>query len=264
MIQARDLTKIFPSRGGGKENIGHSDDQKKGEIRAVDSISFECKPGGIFGLLGPNGAGKTTTLRLLSTILHPTSGTALINGADVVKNPLLARRQIGFLSSDTKLYGRLTPKEMVFYFGRLYGMKDNAIELRTEEIFRTFDMLDFQDRRNDRLSSGMQQKVSIARTIIHDPPVLVMDEPTFGLDIMASRVVVQFISKCKEDGKTVIISSHVMAVAEKLCDEIAILHRGKIMAAGSLNDLQVRTGKQDLEEIFIHLVKEENGGEDRL
>jgi sodium transport system ATP-binding protein len=257
MIQANELTKIFPSRGEG--NSRHSEDRGKRGIRAVDSISFECNPGKIFGLLGPNGAGKTTTLRLLSTILHPTSGTALINGADVVNDPLLARRQIGFLSSDTKLYGRLTPKEMVFYFGRLYGMSDDVIELRTEEIFRAFDMLDFQDRRNDTLSSGMQQKVSIARTIIHDPPVLVLDEPTFGLDIMASRVVIQFVHKCKEDGKTVILSSHVMAVAEKLCDEIAILHRGKIMAAGSLNDLQAKTGKHDLEEIFIHLVGEVNG-----
>ncbi len=246
MIQVKELTKIFK-------------DRKRGEVRAVDGISFECKPGRIFGLLGPNGAGKTTILRILSTILRPTSGTALINGADVVEDPLKARRQIGFLSCDTKLYGRLTPREMVFYFGRLYGMDEDTIARRAEEIFQLFGMKDFIHRRNDRLSSGMQQKVSIARTIIHDPPVMVLDEPTFGLDIMASRAVIQFIRKCREEGKTVILSSHVMAVAEKLCDEIAIIHRGRILATGTLKEHQERTGKEDLEEIFVHLVGEENG-----
>ena len=246
MIQVKELTKIFK-------------DRKRGEIRAVDGVSFECKPGRIFGLLGPNGAGKTSILRLLSTILRPTSGTAFINGMDVVKDPHRARRQIGFLSSDTKLYGRLTPREMVFYFGRLYGMDEDAIARRAEEIFQLFGMKDFIDRRNDRLSSGMQQKVSIARTIIHDPPVMVLDEPTFGLDIMASRAVIQFIRKCREEGKTVILSSHVMAVAEKLCDEIAIIHNGKILDTGTLKELQEQTGMKDLEEIFVHLVEEENG-----
>jgi len=246
MIQVIGLTKIFENR-------------KKGEIRALEDVSFECKPGRIFGLLGPNGAGKTTTLRILSTLLHPTSGTARINGSDVIKDSLEARRQIGFLSSDTKLYGRLTPREMVYYFGRLYGMEDDAIARRTEEIFHSFGIQDFMDRRNDRLSSGMQQKVSIARCIIHDPPVLILDEPTDGLDIMASRAVIQFIHRCREEGKTVVLSSHVMAVAERLCDEIAILYKGRILAFGTLKELQEGTRKEDLEEIFVHLVGEEGG-----
>lgn len=244
MIQVIGLTKIFENR-------------KKGEIRAVDGVSFESKPGRIFGILGPNGAGKTTILRLLSTVLQPTQGTALINGIDVVQDPLHARRQIGFLSSDTRLYGRLTPKEMVYYFGRLYGLDDDIIARRTKEIFHQLGIIEFMDRRNDRLSSGMQQRVSIARSIIHDPTVLVLDEPTFGLDIMASRSVIQFIRKCREEGKTVILSSHVMAIAEKLCDEFAILHKGKVLALGSLQELQERTGKMDLEEIFVNLVGEE-------
>jgi sodium transport system ATP-binding protein len=209
----------------------------------------------MIGLLGVNGAGKTTCLRILATILRPSSGTAIVNGHNVVDEPEKVRANIGFLSTATALYGRLTAREMVEYFGRLHGLSKEALRQRIESIFATLDMNEFRDRRCDKLSTGMKQKVSIARTLVHDPPVMIFDEPTHGLDVLISRTVVNFIRDCRARGKTVIFSTHVMREAEKLCDTIAFIHNGRIMAEGTLAQLRERAGAQDLEDVFINVVE---------
>ncbi len=243
MIEAEGLTKIFR-------------DRKRGEIRAVDHVSFRASPGQIYGLLGANGAGKTTTLRMLATILQPTEGTAKVAGFDIVGEPERVRQNVGFLSTATALYGRLTAEEMVAYFGRLHGMNGEALRARIDELFATLDMNEFRDRRCDKLSTGMKQKVSIARTLVHDPPVMIFDEPTLGLDVMTARTIVSFIRDCRARGKTVIFSTHVMSEAEKLCDTIGIIHDGTLRAEGTLTQLQQRYTEEDLEEIFVRAVGE--------
>jgi sodium transport system ATP-binding protein len=242
MIEAERLCKVFQ-------------DKKRGEVRAVNDVSFICKPGQIYGLLGANGAGKTTTLRMLATILEPTSGTARVAGFDLMKDPENVRANVGFLSTATALYGRLTAQEMVEYFGRLYGLDDSTIERRINEIFTRLEMNDFRDRRCDKLSTGMKQKVSIARTLVHDPPVMIFDEPTIGLDVMAARTIVQFIRECRDNGKTVIFSTHVMSEVEKLCDQIGIIHGGRLLAEGTLADLRQQYALHDLEDIFVRIVE---------
>jgi sodium transport system ATP-binding protein len=243
MIEARQLTKVFR-------------DKKRGEVRAVDGVSFRCQPGEVFGLLGVNGAGKTTCLRILGTILQPSSGTASVGGFEVVAEPEKVRAHIGFLSTATALYGRLTAQETVEYFGRLHGLPETLLRERLDGLFATLDMNEFRHRRCDQLSSGMKQKVSIARTLVHDPPVMIFDEPTHGLDVLTARTVVNFIRDCRARGKTVIFSTHVMREAEKLCDRIAVIHNGRIMAEGTLEELRERTGAQDLDDVFISLVEE--------
>ena len=242
MIEARELTKLFR-------------DKKRGEIRAVDKVSFRCLPGQIYGLLGANGAGKTTTLRILATILKPTGGTASVAGYDVGKEPEKVRASVGFLSTATALYGRLTAQEMVEYFGRLNGMDDGVLKKRIDELFGRLEMNEFRDGRCDKLSTGMKQKVSIARTLVHDPPVMIFDEPTLGLDVMTARSIVRFIRECRERQKTVIFSTHVMSEAEKLCDTIGIIHNGKLLAEGTLEQLRQRHGMTDLEDIFVHVAE---------
>ena len=241
MIEARSLSKQFQ-------------DKKRGVIRAVDNVSFVAKPGQIYGLLGANGAGKTTTLRLLATILEPTDGTAVVQGYDVVESPEKVRAAVGFLSTATALYPRLTSQEMVEYFGRLNGLDEPTLKKRVDEIFERLDMNGFRDRRCDKLSTGMKQKTSIARTLVHDPPVMIFDEPTVGLDIMTARSIIGFIRECRDRGKTVIFSTHVMSEVEKLCDVIGIIQSGKLLAEGSLSQLRAQSGEDDLEEIFVKLV----------
>jgi len=241
MIETRGLTKVFQ-------------DKKRGAIRAVDNVSFVCQPGQIYGLLGANGAGKTTTLRMLATILEPTDGTAVICGHDVIDAPEKVRANVGFLSTATALYPRLTSQEMVEYFGRLNGLDETTLKKRVDEIFNRLDMNSFRDRRCDKLSTGMKQKTSIARTLIHDPQVMIFDEPTIGLDIMTARTIVDFIRECRQRGKTVIFSTHVMSEVEKLCDVIGIIQSGKLLAEGSLAELRVRYRQNDLEEIFVQVV----------
>ncbi len=231
-------------------------DKKRGVIKAVDQVSFTCQPGEVYGLLGPNGAGKTTTLRLLSTALKPTSGTARINGIDVTSDPQRVREQIGFLSGNTGLYGRLSAREMVTYFGKLYGMSTEQIAARCDKLFAMLDMNDFADSRNEKLSSGMKQKVSIARSVVHDPPVMVFDEPTTGLDVMSSRTIVEFIRRCRDEGKSVIFSTHIMSEAVRLCDRVAIIHLGKIYREGTVGQLLEHTGTDNLEDAFIKIVGE--------
>jgi sodium transport system ATP-binding protein len=241
MIEARLLTKIFR-------------DRKKGEIRAADRVSFRVQPGTIYGLLGANGAGKTTTLRLLATLLKPTSGTAIVAGHDVAREPDKVRANVGFLATSTALYGRLTAREMIAYFGRLNGLDGPALRDRIRSLADGLEMHDFLDRRCEKLSTGMKQKTSIARTIIHDPQVMIFDEPTLGLDVMAARAIVRFVRDCRGRGKTVIYSTHMMSEAQKLCDVIGIIHAGALRAEGTLADLQARTGESDLEECFIKIV----------
>jgi len=242
MIEAQQLRKVFR-------------DKKRGEVRAVDGVSFHCKPGQIYGLLGANGAGKTTTLRMLATILQPSAGTAKVAGHDVVQEPDQVRTKVGFLSTATALYGRLTAREMVEYFGRLNGMENGKLRQRIDEIFTRLEMNEFRDRRCEKLSTGMKQKVSIARTIVHDPPVMIFDEPTVGLDVMTARTIVHFVRECRDRGKTVIFSTHVMSEAEKLCDTIGIIHNGKLLAEGTLAELRARFGLEDLEDIFVKVVE---------
>ncbi len=240
MIEARELSKVFS-------------DKKRGDVRAVDRVSFTCVPGEIYGLLGANGAGKTTTLRMLATILAPTSGTAIVAGYDVVREPEKVRANIGFLSTATALYDRLTAFETVEYFGQLYGLDSARIKQRSDELFKALDMEEFRDRRCAKLSTGMKQKVSIARTLIHNPSVMIFDEPTSGLDVMTARSIIDFIRQCRDQGKTVIFSTHVMSEVEKLCDRIGIIHGGQLRTEGTLEEMRVRYRKVSLEEVFVEV-----------
>jgi sodium transport system ATP-binding protein len=241
MIEARQLTKTFR-------------DRKRGEIHAVEDVSFRVLPGQIYGLLGANGAGKTTTLRLLATLLQPTRGNATVAGFDVTTHPAEVRARVGFLAASTALYARLTARETLAYFGRLNGMSDAAIALRTQALADDLAMHEFLDRRCDKFSTGMKQKTSIARTLIHDPPVMIFDEPTLGLDVMAARTIVQFVRECRARGKTVIYSTHIMSEVEKLCDVIGIIHGGRLLAEGTLENLRASYREHDLEEIFVQAV----------
>ncbi|MHC4960170.1 MAG: ABC transporter ATP-binding protein, partial [Planctomycetota bacterium] len=230
------------------------DPRRGGEFRAVDGASFTCEPGRIFGLLGPNGAGKTTTLRILSTTLVPTAGRAIVDGIDVVEDPTAARQRLGFCTGTTGIYERMTPVEMIRYFGRLYGMRGDALEARILELLDLFDMQGFRDTPNGKLSAGMRQKVSLSRTIVHDPPVLVFDEPTVSLDVLVARTVTEFVEQCRERGKTVILSTHIMGEVERLCDDVAILHRGAILDQGPVHEVKQRHGKDSIEELFFELI----------
>jgi len=241
MIEARGLSKRFQ-------------DKKRGEIRAVDNVSFTCQPGKIYGLLGANGAGKTTTLRMLATILEPTDGTAIVCGHDVVEQPEKVRANVGFLSTATALYPRLTAQELVEYFGRLNGLDEPTLKKRVDDIFNRLDMNGFRDRRCDKLSTGMKQKTSIARTLVHDPPVMIFDEPTTGLDVMTARTIITFISDCRDRGKAIIFSTHIMSEVERLCDHIGIIHDGKLLADGTVPELRAKYAEHNLEEIIVKVV----------
>ena len=229
-------------------------DYRKGWVPAVVDVSFDCHPGAIFGLLGPNGAGKTTTLRILSTVLRPTGGRAVIAGHDVAIEPEAVRASIGYMSASTGIYDRMTAWELVEYFGRLYDMKPEPLRERMEAIFEWLQMDDFRDVLCAKMSTGMRQKVSIARTIVHDPPVLIFDEPTSGLDVLVARVVLRKIAELRDQGKTIVFSTHSMHEVEKLCSRVAIIHKGRVQAEGEPLELLDRFGQPDLEELFFHLV----------
>ena len=247
MIVAHQLTKTFK-------------DKKRGVITAVADVSFTCQPGRIYGLLGANGAGKTTTLRMLATLLKPATGAITVAGYDAATAPEQVRANVGFLAASTALYGRLTAREMIAYFGQLNGMSAEAIRTRIKQRADELDMHEFLDRRCEKFSTGMKQKTSIARTLVHDPAVMIFDEPTLGLDVMTARSIVKFVRECRNRGKTVIYSTHVMSEVEKLCDTIGIIHGGRLIAEGSLADLQARFAERDMEEIFVKAV----GGEAAL
>src|SRR6201997_5285210 len=241
MIEARGLSKRFF-------------DKKRGEIQAVENVRCRCQPGQIYGLLGADGAGKTTTPRRLATTLAPSNGTALVCGYDVVEQPEKVRANVGFLSTATALYPRLTAQELVEYFGRLNGLDEPTLKKRVDDMFNRLDMNGFRDRRCDKLSTGMKQKTSIARTLVHDPRVMIFDEPTLGLDVMTARTITAFIRECRNNGKTVIFSTHIMSEVEKLCDTIGIIQSGKLLAEGTLDQLRQKYSENDLEEIFVKVV----------
>lgn len=243
MIEITELTKVFR-------------DRKRGPVKAVDNVTFDCRAGEVFGLLGPNGAGKTTVLRLISTALRPTAGSGKVMGYDFVHEPTDVRRSIGFLAANTGLYGRLSPREVLRYFGRLFAMKEKLINERIDKLTVEFDMEEFIERPCDKLSTGMKQRLNIARAILHDPPVMILDEPTAGLDVLAARNIVEFIRRSRADGKTVLLSTHVMTEVDKLCDQVGIIHRGKLLFLGPVLEFRKSYG-QDLEEGFIKLVEEQ-------
>jgi sodium transport system ATP-binding protein len=241
MIHVERLTKSFS-------------DLRRGTVSALDHVSFDVQSGEIFGLLGPNGAGKTTCLRILSTVLRPTDGLATVAGYDVATHPAEVRSSIGFMSGNTGLYDRMTAWELVEYYGRLYGMPEEKLQHRLTDLFTTLQMHDFRDTQGAKMSTGMRQKVSIARTIIHDPPVMIFDEPTAGLDVLVARELLKKIASLKDQGKCIIFSTHIMREVEKLCDRVAIIHKGRILAQGSVAELQERCGHTDMEELFFDLI----------
>jgi sodium transport system ATP-binding protein len=241
-VEVRELTKVFF-------------DESRGHVRAVDGIDFECRPGEILGLLGANGAGKTTTLRMLATILRPTSGVARLMGHDVLEEPEAVRRSLGFYSASTALYPRLTARETLEFFARVNRYPSDRVKARVDELVERFGIATYQGARVEKLSSGMKQKVSIARTVAHDPPVLIFDEPSVGLDVINAIEMQNVVRELKEDGKAILFSTHIMSEAEKLCDRIAIIHKGGILAQGSLTELRGSTGKHYLEDIFVHYVQ---------
>ena len=245
-------------------------DLKRGRIRAVDEVTFTARPGEIYGLLGPNGAGKTTCLRILSTVLRPSDGSAIVAGHNVVEDPQAVRQSIGFMSNNTDIYDRMSAVEIVAHFGRLYGMTPSQLDARIDEIFDLLRMDDFRDTLCAKLSTGQRQKVSIARTIVHDPPVLIFDEPTTGLDVLVARTVLKVVERLKEQGKCIIFSTHIMREVERLCDRIGIIHRGRILAEGTLDDLVDEYGQPDVEELFFDVIRRadpdavpELGGDER-
>jgi sodium transport system ATP-binding protein len=241
-VVVRDLTKSFY-------------DESRGEVQAVNSINFECKSGEVFGLLGANGAGKTTTLRMLSTILAPTKGTATILGHDIVTDPAAVRRNLGFYSASTALYPRLTARETIEFFARINQYPQDRVAQRVNDLVDRFGISKYANARVEKLSSGMKQKVSIARTVAHDPPLLIFDEPTVGLDILNALEMHEIIKEFRAHGKTIIFSTHIMSEAEKLCDRIAIINSGRILACDTLDNLRLATGARYLEDIFVHYVK---------
>ncbi len=240
LIEARGLTKDF------------------GDFRAVNEVSFTVEKGEIFGLLGPNGAGKTTTLRMISGLLSPTAGEATINGFSMQQSQMNARRSLGFLTGDMDLYRRLNPREVLMYFGKLYETPKAELEERVERLIEAFGITSFVDRHCEKLSTGQKQRVSIARTLVHDPQVVVLDEPTTGLDIMASEFILQFIRKmAKEEGKALIFSTHNLTEVERLCDRIAVVHQGNLVYLGDIDGIKAETGAATLPKAFFELVQDE-------
>jgi sodium transport system ATP-binding protein len=243
MIHVHELTKYYS-------------DLRRGRFVALGGISFHAQPGQIYGILGPNGAGKTTVLRILSTVLRPSSGTATINGCDVLTQSDQVRRQIGFMSANTAVYDRMTGWEMVEYFGRLHGMAEEPLHRRMEQLFEQLKMNDTRDVLGAKMSSGMKQKVSVARAVVHDPPVLIFDEPTLGLDVLVARALLRSVTELREHGKCILFSTHIMREAEKICDRVAILYRGQILAEGALDELRDQHRQHDLEELFFRLISQ--------
>ena len=226
-----------------------------GVFRALDNVSFSVPPGEIYGLLGPNGAGKTTCLRILSTVLKPSCGVAEVAGTNVMHDAAAVRSKIGFMSCNTGIYDRMTAREMVEYFGRLYGIPEDRLQPRIEEIFDVLNMHEIRDRLGSKMSTGMRQKVSIARTIVHDPPVIIFDEPTSGLDVLVARNMLEAVDSLRDQGKCIIFSTHIMREVEKLCDRIAVIHKGQIVDEGTLPELADRHEQPDVEELFFDLIK---------
>ncbi len=241
LVQVQNLCKSYP-------------DANQGEFVALDNVSFVAKAGEVFGLLGPNGAGKTTALRILATILQPTSGSVRVFNFDVTKQADYVRHSIGFVSNNTAIYDRMSAWELVEYFGRLYALPDDHLYPRMEKIFRKLQMEDFKECPGAKMSTGMKQKTSIARALIHDPPVLIFDEASLGLDVMVARALQSIVMDLRDQGKCIIYSTHIMREVERLCDRVAIIYKGKVVDSGTLEDLAERHQQNDFEELFFQLL----------
>lgn len=241
MVIADNLVKVFPAPDGG-------------EKRAVDGLSFRVGRARIYGLLGPNGAGKTTTLRLLSGLMSPTAGRAILAGHDVARDPQAVKRVIGFLTANTGLYQRLSPRELLLYFAELHGLANDQARARAEYLIDWLDMGDFADLRGGALSTGQKQRTNIARALVGDPPILILDEPTLGLDVLSNRVILDFIVRERREGKTIILCTHYLDEAESMCDAIGLLHNGRLVAEGTLEELRAFSGEQRLSNIFLKIV----------
>jgi len=241
MVKVTDVHKTFRSR--------------KRTVKAVDGATFIAKPGRVFGLLGPNGAGKTTTLRMISTLLKPDKGKVEVFGFDTIKNPTEVRKRIGFLTSDMKLSGNLSPRDLLYFFADLSKVPRKRAKERIKELASYLDMENFLDETVKKLSTGMKQKASLAVSLIHDPDVIVFDEPTNGLDILTARTVTDFIKDFRDQKKNVIISTHVMSVAEKLCDDVAIILDGKLVENNNIESLYDKYDTNDLEDIFFKVAE---------
>jgi sodium transport system ATP-binding protein len=245
MVRTQDLRKEFC-------------DAKRSPVQAVDGVSLQALPGRILGILGVNGAGKTTLLRMLSTVIRPTGGSAQVAGFDVEREPGRVRASIGFMSSSTALYGRLTGRETLDYFGGLYGLEGKRLKDRKELVIETLGLHEFLDRLCDKLSTGQKQRISIARTILHDPPVLFFDEPTNGLDVVTSQTILEYIERTRDEGKTVLFCTHIMSQAERVCDDVVVLHKGVVRGQGDPAQLMADTGQPTLEAAFLRLIGEED------
>ena len=241
MIRVEDLTKVFPNPDGTEKT-------------AVDHVSFAVQPGEIYGLLGPNGAGKTTTLRMISGLLRPTTGQVWINGLEVTDRPVLVKRQIGYLTANTGLYARLTPREMLEYFATLYDIPRTEARRRIAELVGWLGMDTYLQLRCGALSTGQKQRVNIARALIADPPILVLDEPTLGLDVLSNRLILEFIRTQAGAGKAVLLSTHALDEIDRMCRRMGLIHNGRLIAEGELDTLREQTGCQRLSEVFLHLV----------
>lgn len=253
MVEISQLTKIYRLSKKQMRELKTKDTIKK----AVDGISFTAKPGEIYGLLGPNGAGKTTTLRCISTLLKPTEGSVKVCGFDTVKESEKVRESIGFLTNEIKLDPQFSPEYMFEFFGHLHGMSEKDIGKRKEELFHYFGITEFKDKKIDELSTGMKQKAAIAVSLIHDPQVVIFDEPTSGLDIITARAVTDYLKLLKKRGKLVLISTHIMSEAQKLCDRIGIIINGHMVMEGTLYEILESTAQPDLEDAFFELYKKE-------
>ncbi|HEY8012175.1 MAG TPA: ATP-binding cassette domain-containing protein [Rudaea sp.] len=245
MIDIQDLHKAFGS--GGKRVV------------AVDGVTFMARDGEITGLLGPNGAGKTTTLRCLYTLMQPDRGKILVDGIDVATDPLAVRRNLGVLPDARGLYKRLTARENIAYFGQLHGLDDATIRTRGDAAIAALGMADFAERRTEGFSQGQRVKTAIARALIHDPKNVILDEPTNGLDVMATRAMRQFLLHLKSENRCVLFSSHIMQEVAALCDRIVVIAKGKVVADESPDALRAQTGEANLEDAFVKLIGTDEG-----
>ena len=246
MIEARDLAKRFPARG-----------EKGRMIEAVRHVSFVAPDGAITGLLGPNGAGKTTTLRMIATLVEPSAGTARVDGFDGHVDANQVRARLGVLSDAKGLYARLTARENIAYYGALRGLEPQRVEEMMVKLSDWLDMGALLDRRTDGFSQGERMKVAIARALVHDPPNVMLDEPTNGLDVMTTRKLREVIRRLRDAGKCVLFSSHIMQEVSALCDSIVIVARGSVVASGTAEELLAASGRTNLEDAFVHLSGEE-------
>ncbi|MFA9464460.1 MAG: ABC transporter ATP-binding protein [Velocimicrobium sp.] len=259
MIQIKNLTKVYKLS---KKQMAEQK-TKKNMKRAVDKIDITANPGEIYGLLGPNGAGKTTTLRCIATLLNPTEGTISVCDLDTVTQSEEVRKKIAFLTNEIKLDPQFSPTYMFRFFGKLHGLTESQIKERMELLFDQFGITEFKDKKIDELSTGMKQKAAIAVSLVHDPDVVIFDEPTNGLDIVTARTVTNYLKQLKEQGKVVIVSTHIMSEAEKLCDRIGIIINGQKVMEGTLSQILSQTQGEDLEDAFFRLFEQYNKEEVR-